>query len=549
MRALPLTDSIASTRSRSRNVTLWRRSRYWNASPISPSRKPSVRSRWSTTVTFVPSAPNIEAYSTPITPAPTTVIECGTRRSSLSRPSESMIVRSSKATVSGRAGRVPTAMTIRSARIGSSWPAIVIVWSSWKQASPCSQPTMLRRNCSRTTVVSAATTRAARSMSCWSAWRSVSSIRVGSRMSSGRSASWSSTASRSVLDGIVPVWIDTPPSRSRRSATATRLPSFAAWMAAFWPEGPEPMTSRSSSTVCILPGRRTCDALPCAPHARRRGQAGLVGRRAPVRGVAAVGRRARVRGGRGAPPVGHRRGGGDLGGDRARGAPAGAAGAAGGDRGAAGRQRDGAGTALPDLRRPAARAGDPDRADPAHVLRHERSHPLPQRAPDAADAARLAGGAGDQRERHDDHRRDLLWRQRLPRGAGRGPARRGAVVAAHGHGGAVYGENAGGSGGAAGRAGRRSRGARRVVDRPRGLAARVGRDALEGRGGGDGDGGGDRHGHRLRTRAGRAGARVGGRAGGHPVRAPGGAPLELQAVAEVREADGGDAAGRHGGGE
>ena len=92
---------------------------------------------------------------------------------------------------------------------------------------------MLRRNCSRTTAVSAAITCAARSISCWSACCSVSSIRVGSSTSSGRSASWSSTASRSVLDGIVPVWIETPPRRSRRSATATRLPSLAAWMAAF----------------------------------------------------------------------------------------------------------------------------------------------------------------------------------------------------------------------------------------------------------------------------------------------------------------------------
>ena len=112
---------------------------------------------------------------------------------------------------------------------------------------------MLRRNWSRTTAVSAAITLAARSISCWSAMRSVSSIRVGSSTSSGRSASCSSTASRSVLEGIVPVWMDTPPRRSLRSATATRLPSFAAWMAAFWPEGPDPMTSMSSSTRVILP--------------------------------------------------------------------------------------------------------------------------------------------------------------------------------------------------------------------------------------------------------------------------------------------------------
>ena len=54
----------------------------------------------------------------------------------------------------------------------------------------------------------------------------------------------------------------------------------------------------------------------------------------------------------------------------------------------------------------------------------QRPHALPERAPHAADAARLADRAGDQRERHDHDRRDLLRRQRLPRRAGRDPARR-----------------------------------------------------------------------------------------------------------------------------
>ena len=66
--------------------------------------------RASTTVTLVPSAANIEAYSMPITPAPTTTIEAGT----LSMPriwSESTIVSPSNSTVAGRAGLVPTPMT------------------------------------------------------------------------------------------------------------------------------------------------------------------------------------------------------------------------------------------------------------------------------------------------------------------------------------------------------------------------------------------------------------------------------------------------------
>jgi hypothetical protein len=39
--------------------------------------------------------------------------------------------------------------------------------------------------------------------------------------------------------------MQTPPSISRRSTMAARLPSFAAAMAAFCPPGPEPITSRS----------------------------------------------------------------------------------------------------------------------------------------------------------------------------------------------------------------------------------------------------------------------------------------------------------------
>ena len=87
-----------------------------------------------------PSAPNIDAYSTPITPAPTTVIVRGTRLSSFSSPSESMIVRSSNSTDAGRAGRVPTAITIRSARIGSSEPSMRTVWSSSKDGVAGQQP-------------------------------------------------------------------------------------------------------------------------------------------------------------------------------------------------------------------------------------------------------------------------------------------------------------------------------------------------------------------------------------------------------------------------
>jgi hypothetical protein len=82
--------------------------------------------RFSTTVTLVPSAANIDAYSMPITPAPTTTIDVGmVLRSRI--PSLSSTRSVSKSTPVGRSGFVPVAITmlrpvnvIRSARDGSS---------------------------------------------------------------------------------------------------------------------------------------------------------------------------------------------------------------------------------------------------------------------------------------------------------------------------------------------------------------------------------------------------------------------------------------------
>src|SRR3954469_8468429 len=84
------------------------------------------------------------------------------------------------------------------------------------------------------------------------AWRSCSRGRSGSICSYGLRARSSRMAWRSVFDGIVPVWIETPPTRLRRSITATRLPSFAPCTAARWPPGPEPITSRSRSTGRVI---------------------------------------------------------------------------------------------------------------------------------------------------------------------------------------------------------------------------------------------------------------------------------------------------------
>ncbi len=68
----------------------------------------NMLSRFSTTVTLVPNAANMEAYSMPITPAPTTTT--GWRRFESRIPSESGTRSSSNSTPDGRAGLVPVAM-------------------------------------------------------------------------------------------------------------------------------------------------------------------------------------------------------------------------------------------------------------------------------------------------------------------------------------------------------------------------------------------------------------------------------------------------------
>ena len=95
--------STEDTVSPNRNVTARSRRWYLSASTTSTSQNSSIRSRCSTTVTLVPSAANMDAYSIPITPAPATTIERGTF-SRWTIPSESITVRSSNSTLSGRAG-------------------------------------------------------------------------------------------------------------------------------------------------------------------------------------------------------------------------------------------------------------------------------------------------------------------------------------------------------------------------------------------------------------------------------------------------------------
>ena len=115
----------------------------------------------STSVTSTPRAAKIEAYSTPMTPAPTTVRVRGrVLRDRIS--SEVMIVSLSDGTPSGTAASVPVAITMRSAFTAtvSRAPRISRVCGSTKRASPWVSVMPLRRIWSRITSVS-------RLMTCW----------------------------------------------------------------------------------------------------------------------------------------------------------------------------------------------------------------------------------------------------------------------------------------------------------------------------------------------------------------------------------------------
>src|SRR5271166_3500776 len=59
------------------------------------------------------------------------------------------------------------------------------------------------------------------------------------------------TASRMVLEGMVPVLMQTPPTTERASTTATRFFILEAATAARCPEGPEPITIRSYLTALM----------------------------------------------------------------------------------------------------------------------------------------------------------------------------------------------------------------------------------------------------------------------------------------------------------
>ena len=98
-------------------------------------RRSSVRR--SITVTLTPRAAKMHAYSQPITPPPSTATLRGTS-SRFRIESLSQIIRSSNGIESGRRGRLPVAMTMRSASITSSpWRvAIRTRWGPTKEADP-----------------------------------------------------------------------------------------------------------------------------------------------------------------------------------------------------------------------------------------------------------------------------------------------------------------------------------------------------------------------------------------------------------------------------
>src|SRR5580698_3270691 len=90
------------------------------------------------------------------------------------------------------------------------------------------------------------------------------------------------TASRMVLEGMVPVLMQTPPTTERASTTATRFFILEAATAARWPEGPDPMTIRSYLTALMrvsLPGLDATQAAEGPTEAWRRSTTGRLSRR------------------------------------------------------------------------------------------------------------------------------------------------------------------------------------------------------------------------------------------------------------------------------
>ncbi len=235
------------TASPQRKITFRSRSSCMNSSTVSWSMNEMGRSCASTSVTCVPRRANIDAYSTPITPPPTTTSARGRVRSdtmsSLVKISDPSVVHPG-----GTRARVPVAMRTWSAvmRRSPERPSTSSVCASTKLAEPLISVTSLRRSWSRITRPSSDITCSTRrsSISIVGRTGSIPAISIACIAASPRTLI---TASRNVFEGIVPRCSDTPPTPRRRSMRPTRRPSFAACTAARWPDGPLPITRRSYS--------------------------------------------------------------------------------------------------------------------------------------------------------------------------------------------------------------------------------------------------------------------------------------------------------------
>ena len=219
--------SMPRTASPRRNVTRMLRISCTSSSTISRSRNSSGRVRLSMTTTSTPMDANIEAYSTPITPAPTTAIVLG---NSFIRtmPSESMIVHPSTRMFGGSAGRVPTAIRMfRAVRVRDPY------WVSTKRLCGPSNVALPRIMFTSLRCIWSVCTRVSTWMT--SPTRCRRSDAVGlTRGANPRPESCERrlrnvrTASRRVLEGMVPDSRETPPTKLRFSITAAFLPSLAA---------------------------------------------------------------------------------------------------------------------------------------------------------------------------------------------------------------------------------------------------------------------------------------------------------------------------------
>ena len=215
----------------------------------------------STSVTESPSAAKIDAYSTPMTPAPSTIIDRGIRgrRSTVVL---SNTVSSSKSMSAGRLGAEPVAMTMTSpdsrSRTCPSTPWTAIVCG-------VEEPPLAAVDLDRI-----AGQRAVDELQLplHDALLAVHQFGDGDGLGDRdldrvelvvpQAVDEQSRSRAASCSGIVPQLTRIPPTTFSRSTSATRLPARAAWMAARSPPGPPPRTTTSK----LITGAPAGDARP-----------------------------------------------------------------------------------------------------------------------------------------------------------------------------------------------------------------------------------------------------------------------------------------------